>query len=160
MTTRRQATLYLPLPDSTAIESLRSRFNRVQFELIRAHVTLCREDEVSDWDKFASRLSDLGSIEVTLSFGVPVRDDNLVYLPATGSTDSYDALRRSLLSTRNSVPRKHDPHITIIHPRNGICSDSVFDEISSQLKPFTTSFRCVTLIEQIDGGPWQDLILG
>ncbi len=40
MTTRRQATLYLPLPDSTAIESLRSRFNRVQFELIRAHVTI------------------------------------------------------------------------------------------------------------------------
>ena len=40
MTSRRQATLYLSLPDSTAIESLRARFNRAQFELIRAHVTL------------------------------------------------------------------------------------------------------------------------
>ena len=84
MTSRHQATLYLSLPDSTIIESLRSRFNRVQFELIRAHVTLCREDEVSDWDKFASRLSDLRTIEVTLSFDLPVRDDNLVYFPATG----------------------------------------------------------------------------
>ncbi len=160
MTARRQATLYLPLPDSTAIESLRSRFNPVQFELIRAHVTLCREDEVSDWDKFASRLSDLRTIEVTLSFGLPVRDDNLVYLPATGSTESYDALRSLLLSTRNSLPRKHIPHITIVHPRNGSCSDFVFGEIASQLKPFTATFRSVTLIEQVDDEPWQDLILG
>ena len=160
MTSRRQATLYLSLPDSTIIESLRSRFNRVQFELIRAHVTLCREDEVSDWDKFASRLSDLRTIEVTLSFDLPVRDDNLVYLPATGPTQSYDALRSLLLSTRNSWPRKQNPHITIVHPRNGICSGSVFEEITRQLKPFTTTFRCVTLIEQIDGEPWQDLTLG
>ncbi len=160
MTSRRQATLYLPLPDSTAIESLRARFNRLQFGLIRAHVTLCREDEVSDWDKIASRLSDLRSIEVTLSFGLPVRNDNLVYLPATGSTESYNALRSLLLSTRNSVPRKQNPHVTLIHPRNGICSDSVFDEISRQLKPFTATFRSVTLIEQVGGGPWQDLILG
>ena len=160
MTSQRQATLYLPLTDSTAIESVRSRFNRVQFDLIRAHVTLCREDEVSDWDKLASRLSNLGSIKVTLTFGMPVRDNNLVYLPATGSTESYDALRRSLLSTRNSLPRKYHPHITIVHPRNGICSDSVFDEISSHLKPFTTTFRSVTLIEQVDGETWHDLIFG
>ena len=146
MTSRRQATLYLSLPDSTVIESLRSRFNRVQFELIRTHVTLCREDEVSDWDKIASRLSDLRIIEVTLNFGLPVRDNNLVYIPATGSTKSYDALRSALLSIGNSLPRKHNPHITIIHPRNGICSDSVFDEISRQLKPFTTTFRSVTMI--------------
>lgn len=157
MTSRRQATLYLPLADSTAIESLRARFNRVQFELIRAHVTLCREDEVSDWDKIASRLSDPGSIEVKLSFGEPVRDGNLVYLPATGSTESYDALRSALLSTRNSLPRKHDPHITLVHPRNGTCSDFVFDEIACQLKPFTITFRSVTLIEQVDGGSWQEL---
>ena len=158
MTTRRQATLYLSLPESTVIESLRSRFNHVQFELIRAHVTLCREDEVSDWEEVASRLSDMGSIQVTLSFGLPVRDDNLVYLPANGSTESYDALRNALLSKVNSLPRKHNPHVTIIHPRNGTCSDSMFDEIARQLKPFTTTFRCVTLIEQVDGGPWQDLI--
>ena len=80
MTSRRQATLYLPLADSTAIESLRARFNRVQFELIRAHVRLCREDEVSDWDKIASRLSDPGSIEVKLSFGGPVLANILKYL--------------------------------------------------------------------------------
>ena len=159
MTSRRQATLYLPLPDSTVIELLRSRFNHVQFELIRAHVTLCREDEVCDWEDVASRLSDMGPIEVTLNFGLPVRDDNLVYLPATGSTESYDALRSTLLSKANSLPRKQNPHVTIVHPRNGTCSDSMFDEITRQLKPFTTTFRSVNLIEQVDGGPWQDLIL-
>ena len=66
MTRRRQATLYLPLPNSDRVESLRSQFNRDQFELIRAHVTLCREDEVSDWGELASRLLDLGRIEVEL----------------------------------------------------------------------------------------------
>lgn len=48
MTVRRQATLYLPSPCSVAVEAVRSRYNPVQAELIAAHVTLCREDEVGD----------------------------------------------------------------------------------------------------------------
>lgn len=45
---RRQATLYLPPPHREPIEVLRARYNPAQFALIRAHVTLCREDAVSD----------------------------------------------------------------------------------------------------------------
>jgi hypothetical protein len=159
MIIRRQATLYLPLPWSTSIESLRSRFNRAQFELIRAHATLCREDEVSDWGEVASRVKGLGAIEVSLEFGMPVREGNLVYLPTVGSTQSFDQLRHTLLSTDESSPRKHSPHLTLIHPRNGVCSTSVFDELTSQCKPFLAVFRCVTLIEQINGGRWTELAI-
>ena len=157
MAVRRQATLYLPSPLSAIVESIRSRFNRAQFDLIRAHVTLCREDDVRDWDEFTSRINAVGTLEVNLEFGVPIRDNNLVYLPTIGSNKSYDTLRNMLLSTQSMWPRKHDPHITLIHPRNGICPDAVFDEITGRCKPFSSTFRYVTLIEQVDGGPWQDL---
>ncbi len=157
MTKRRQATLYLPLPHSDRIESLRSQFNRHQFELIRAHVTLCREDEVSDWGELASRLLDQGTIEVELEFGMPIRDNNLVYLPAIGSTDSFDSLRHAILSSSHSIPRKHRPHMTLIHPRNGLCTDQVFDEIMARCEPFSAFFRYVTLIEQVNLERWREL---
>ncbi len=157
MTIRRQATLYLPLPSSTFVESIRARFNRVQFDLIKAHVTLCREDEVADWSEVASRLSNLGKIEVELDFGMPVREDNLVYLPTIGSTQPFDELRSAILSIDAASPRKQNPHITLIHPRNGTCSDSAFDEIAKLCKPFSTVLRRVTLIEQHNGGSWKDL---
>jgi hypothetical protein len=157
MAVRRQATLYLPSPFRTTVESIRSRLNRAQFDLIRAHVTLCREDEVCNWDEFASRLIAMDTIEVALEFGMPVRDNDLVYLPATGSSESFDKLRYSLLSTQGTLPRKHNPHITLIHPRNGTCSDCMFDEIASRCRPFSATFRRVSLVEQVDGGRWQDL---
>ena len=157
MAIRRQATLYLPTPSSTAVESIRSRFNRAQFDMIRAHVTLCREDEVCNWDDLASRLITMDTIEVALEFGMPVRDKDLVYLPATGSSESFDKLRYSLLSAQGTLPRKHNPHITLVHPRNGTCTDNIFDEIASRCRPFSSTFRRVSLIEQVDGGRWQDL---
>ncbi len=157
MTIRRQATLYLPLPSSTFVESIRARVNRVQFDLIKAHITLCRDDEVADWSEVESRLTNLGKIEVELDFGMPVREDNLVYLPTIGSTQSFDNLRSAILSTNASSPRKQNPHITLIHPRNGTCSDSAFAEITKLCKPFSAVLRRVTLIEQHNGGRWKDL---
>lgn len=158
MPTRRQATLYLPPPESGVVESIRSRFNPIQSGLIRAHVTLCREDEVNNWDDLAARLASLGTIEVALTFGKPIRDQNLVYLPAIGSTEPFDELRRSLLATAVSLPRKHNPHITLVHPRNGTCSDSEFETIAGRCELFSTTFRAVTLIEQVDGGPWEEWV--
>lgn len=154
MASRRQATLYLPPPHAVAIDRLRSAYNPAQHALIRAHVTLCREDEVEDWDDVASRLRACPSITVPLAFGAPVRDGDLVYLPAIGSTSSFDQLRATLLSRPGTVVRKHDPHITLIHPRNGSCSDEVFAALVGSCAPFTVTFREVTLITQLDGGVW------
>ncbi|MEO8200287.1 MAG: 2'-5' RNA ligase family protein [Gemmatimonadota bacterium] len=157
MSTRRQATLFVPPPHNPALEALRTRFNPVQSDLIRAHVTLCREDEVDDWMLLSSRLAGITPIAVTLRFTAPVRDRDLVYLPASGSTESFDSLRHSLLSPGGQPPRKHQPHITLIHPRNGTCSDADFMEIATQVEPFQVTFRAVTLIEQVDGGRWTDI---
>ncbi|MEP7384375.1 MAG: 2'-5' RNA ligase family protein [Gemmatimonadota bacterium] len=155
MSTRRQATLFLVPPVDAAIESLRARFNRAQFDLIRAHVTLCREDEVRDWRALEARLRRLSTIEVTLAFERPRRDGHLVYIPVAGPTDSFDALRASLLGDDVAAPRRHLPHITLVHPRNGRCDDVAFAEIVEVSAPFTATFRRVALIEQIDGGPWR-----
>ncbi len=157
MTSRRKATLYLPMPARTVVEAIRCRFNPVQFNLIKAHVTLCREDEVPDWSELESRLATLKEINITISFGRPRRDGNLIYLPAMDSTESFDSLRSVLLSTKTSQPRKHNAHLTLVHPRNGSCSDAEFCEISNQVAPFTAVFREVSLIQQIDSGPWHDL---
>ena len=158
MITRRQATLYLPLPCAADIERLRSTYNPAQHALIRAHVTLCREDEARDWDELANRLVALGPVAVPLAFGAPVRVENLVYLPATGSTAPFDQLRASLLGRPAASVRKQDPHITLIHPRNGTCSDAAFASIVSQSTSFAVTFRTVTLIAQVDGDPWRDLL--
>lgn len=152
MTIRRQASLWVKgVPE---IERMRYRFNRAQAQLIPAHVTLIREDEVTDWELLESRIRKILPIELTLSFGRPVRDLNFVYLPVESGITEFDNLRHLLLSDGATTPRKQMPHMTIVHPRNGICSDAAFEEIAEQIPPCTIVFREIHLIEQINGGSW------
>ena len=152
---RRQATLFLP--DNTTADGLRREFNPEQARLIGSHVTLCREDEVNDWGQLAQTLKNQRLNDVTLDFGRPYREGNLVYLPVVGSTFEFDNLRSTLLTSSSSVARVHRPHITIIHPRNGTCDDSVFQRIAWKLHPFTITFRKVSFIEQVNDGKWRVL---
>lgn len=146
---RRQASLYLS--DQFRIESLRLRYNPIQARLIPAHITLCREDEITDWDAFRARLEFLCPFEITLEFGAPVRDDDFVFLPVTGGLNDFFDFRRTLLMKE---PRKQIPHITLIHPRNGSCTDQIFADISASLTPFQCVFREVMLVEQENDGVW------
>lgn len=155
MITRRQASLYLY--DVPVVEDLRRRFNPAQAALIPSHITLCREDEVSDWIAFENQVRSRLSIAVALEFGAPVRDRDLVYLPAVGSTQTFDQLRRDLLELDGTPPRRQLPHITIIHPRNGSCTDEIYDQIVFSIAPFTAIFHEISLIEQHDGGAWNCL---
>jgi hypothetical protein len=150
--TRRQASMYLY--NMHGIEELRCRFNPAQSRLIPAHVTLCREDEVNDWSALQKRIDETLPIHLTLGFGSPVRDGNLVLLPAISGIEQFDDLRHRLHIGGLNGPRRHDPHITIIHPRNGKCTDAVFREISERIQPFTKTFHRISLIKQSDGGPW------
>lgn len=147
---RRQASLYLP--EQFQLEALRFRHNPLQAQLIPAHVTLCREDEVVDWVAFESRLESLCPFEITLEFGAPVRERDFVYLPVRSGLEDFHEFRCTLLTT---TARRHNPHVTIIHPRNGTCTDQIFAEISATISPFQTTFREVMLIEQEDGGVWK-----
>lgn len=146
---RRQASLYLA--DVPQLESMRANYNPAQFQLILAHVTLCREDEVEDWDILRERLESLCPFEITLGFDAPVRNDDFVFLPVGEGLQSFHEFRKALLTHE---PRVQNPHVTIIHPRNGICTDQIFEEISQCIFPFQRTFRDVMLIEQIDGGIW------
>ncbi len=149
---RRQASMFLSdVPD---IEQMRGKFNPAQAKLIPAHVTLCREDEIDDWSALERRINELLPIQVTLEFGCPIRDGNLVWLPAVSGVEKFDELRNNLFNCQHISPRKQSPHITMVHPRNGICTDAIYDEIVSRIRPFTWTFREISLIEQTAGGPW------
>lgn len=150
--TRRQASMYLR--QAHDVEALRCEYNPAQSRLIPAHVTLCREDEVTDWTALGRRIEAVIPIDLTLGFGNPVRDGNLVFLPAVTGLEQFEALRHTLLFSGSIRPRPQLPHITIIHPRNGHCSDAIFHEICRRVQPFTATFHQITLIEQTNGGPW------
>jgi 2'-5' RNA ligase len=149
---RRQATLFLPT--SSLVGRVRTEFNPQQAELISGHVTLCREDEVSDWDRLAAKFREHNGQSVTLDFGGPERNGDFVFLPCIGSTDSFDRLRSNLLNDEKHPARRHEPHITLIHPRNGVCTDAIFDQIVELIRPFSCTFNELSLIEQRDGGVW------
>lgn len=152
---RRQATLFLRAPKW--INEIRRELNPVQANLISPHVTLCREDEVSDWGELARRLCELPTKPFTLDFGHPYRKQDLVYLPCTGSTKDFDILRDTLLNSSAVMARQHHPHLTLVHPRNGFCSDRDFESIVSASVPFSYTFDEVTFIRQVNGGVWETL---
>jgi hypothetical protein len=147
---RRQASLYVT--GQSHIEAVRFRYNPMQARLIPPHVTLCREDEVTDWDGFQNRLASLRPIEITLTFGVPVREDNFVFLPVLGGLEEFQSFRQAVLS---KDARIHTPHLTLIHPRNGMCTEQIFADISKTITaPFPYTFHEVRIIEQEDSGVW------
>lgn len=150
--TRRQATFFLR--HALAIEKIRRTFNPKQAELIAAHVTRCREDEIADWDAVEARL-DKVPYPVTLGFGLPVRNGDLVFMPGIDTDGSFRAFRQYLLDAH--PVRDHKPHITLIHPRNGKCTDHIWETIRTGIEPFTYTFHEVSIILQQDGGVWQTL---
>ncbi len=147
---RRQVSLFLR--DRIDIESLRLRYNPIQAQLIPPHVTLCREDELTDWDTIRSRLETLCPFEITLEFGAPVREDHFVYLPVREGQDDFHAFRCAIL---DEGARRQTPHLTLIHPRNGTCTDEIFAELSESISPFQYTFCEAMFIEQVDGGVWK-----
>lgn len=147
---RRQASLFLS--DQFQIESLRLRYNPVQARLIPAHVTFCREDEVTDWDALRARLESLGPFEIELGFGAPIRENNFVFLPVVEGSDQFHEFRCAILG---DDAREQVPHVTIIHPRNGTCTDQIFADITASVSSFQHTFREVMLIEQEGDGVWR-----
>lgn len=54
--TQRQLTLFVAQAAAVTIESIRAAYNPKQTELIKCHVTLCREDEIQDLEKVVNNL--------------------------------------------------------------------------------------------------------
>ncbi len=153
---RRQLTLFVQDNNGT-IEKIRKKFNPVQYELIPAHVTLCREDEIELIEKVVQNIKSLRlDNQVKLIFD-PVdrfQDGKGVLIPAKIENNEFHDLRRRILKGINDSPRQHRPHITLMHPRNSTCTDNIFNQIKQYTFPTEISFNKISVIEQKNGGPW------
>ncbi len=154
---RIQLTLFVSENVSAAIEAIRRQYNPVQQSLIAAHVTLCREDELIDIKQVLQNLEQLDFPAIMIRFGKPERFDEGkgVLLPALEENTSFQELRKTILKGVIEQPRNHQPHITLMHPRNSLCADELFQEISKHELPATIQFNSISLIEQVDGGIWK-----
>lgn len=156
---RQQLTLFVPDAFSGTIELVRSQFNPEQYRLINAHVTLCREDEITDIKNIINNLKNQNLNRISIRFGKPIRfsEGKGVLLPATNSNESFNKLREEVLFGITKNPRNHEAHITLMHPRNSTCTDAIFNEIEKLEFPETIAFNEICLIEQEIGKEWKIL---
>jgi len=156
---RRQLTLFVEPNDAVTIEQIRQEFNPRQFEIIKAHVTLCREDEIENLDQVLSNLIMLKQSQqyIFIEFGKVARLDNGkgLFLPAINDNNEFDDLRKQVLFGLNDNPRSQKPHITLMHPRNSTCTDKIFKQVEEISLPSKLEFKQVSLIEQENGGKWK-----
>ena len=158
---RRQLTLFAEPGDAGTIEQIRQKFNPAQFELIKAHVTLCRQNEIENLEKVLSNLLALAKAQpaIAIEFGKVTRFDNGkgLFLPGANSNEAFVALRRKVLHGLTDNLVNHEPHITLMHPRNSTCTDEIFGQIEKLNLPTRLLFKRISLIEQENGGQWKIL---
>jgi 2'-5' RNA ligase len=152
-------TLFLTQKDAIQLEAIRAKYNSEQRKLIDCHVTLCREDEVVSIDKVLRNLNNLKQKSIAIEFGQVIRfeNDKGVMIPSKGNNDQFRKLRQQILKGLVNNPRKHKPHITLIHPRNATCTDSIFETIANANLPMKLNLKTISLIEQVDNGKWETL---
>ncbi len=151
---RRQLTLFVPDGTAPWLEPLRQTVDPVQFALIAAHVTLCREDEIAglDFATLRERLSMASPLALT--FGAPRRvDGHGLLLPCVDGAPAFQQLRAQVLDS--TAIRTSDAHITLAHPRNPRAAGNVDERVHALPVPLTVTFPSVALIEQHDGRPWE-----
>jgi asparagine synthetase B (glutamine-hydrolysing) len=156
---RIQLTLFIDGNEATEIERIRKEFNSEQYDLIKAHVTLCREDELEQIEKVITNLKKSDHACITVYFVNPVRvsDGKGVLLSGAGNNEPFQNLREKILNGIIETPRIHEPHITLMHPRNAACTDEIFAQIEKYSFPKRIEFKKISLIEQEPGMKWSVL---
>lgn len=157
---RRQLTLFVPPPDGTALDALRTRLDPVQAGLIAAHVTLCREDEIEalDWSPLQERLDSWPFGALALLFGPAERFHGHGLLrPCMAGQEGFQALRRWVL--RDDSARVHPAHLTLAHPRNPVAAgnDEAAFAACAKAPPLKLTLAAATLIEQAGASAWRCL---
>ncbi len=155
---RRQLTLFVPTAEALVLEAIRERLDPVQHRLMPAHVTLCREDELARFAGGAlrDRLVHLNATPLTLAFGAAVPfAEHGVLLPCLAGEAEFQALRAMVLG--ETALRRHEPHLTLAHPRNPRSPHNVLATCAELPAPMTIVFTAACLIEQIAHEPWQVL---
>ncbi len=153
--TRLQLTLFVS-PVNDIIETIRATFNPIQHSLIAAHITLCREDEIEPIEHVIENINTIcydAPLCIALHPILRFNNGNGVLIPAEHN-DEFQFLRRSVLKGIQNNPRHHDPHITLMHPRNSTCTDAIFTQLMTYTLPDRLYFDTISLIEQRNGGKW------
>ena len=156
MTCRVQLTLFVPRPDAVVLEAVRKAVDPVQFGLIAAHVTLCREDELERLSPavLQQRLESLDAGPIRLTFGSPQRfSSHGILLPCSGGEEHFRELRIAVLGS--SAIRRQVPHLTLAHPRNPLAPGNSLDGAAALAAGVEITFADVSRIRQKDGAPWQ-----
>ena len=156
--TRKQLTLFLNEPSGT-IEKIRAEFNPVQFHLIPAHVTLCREDEIEPIQETIERIESISlakPVRVELEKLERFSNEKGLCLSSLGTNNEFKELRKRVLG-QTELKKEQIPHITLMHPRNSTCTDPIFKAICSYVLPTKFEFGTISLIEQKNGGTWKVL---
>lgn len=156
---RKQLTLFLDSTESTTIEFIREQFNPQQYALIGSHITLCREDELKDWNRILKNLEHLNVQKFALLTGEVQRfaDGKGVFLSIQDDELHFKNLRAAVLQDGRTVPRSHTAHVTLMHPRNSTCDEKKFDEILSVAIPRKLTISKISFIEQEIGKEWKTL---
>lgn len=153
---RKQLTLFLRDQNDT-IEKIRTEFNPIQQQLIAAHVTLCREDEIEPLELVLQNIKAIVLDQpLSIAFHPIERFENGkgVFLPAATNNDAFHELRKKVLKGLNDMPRIHSPHLTLMHPRNSSCTDEIFEKIKQYELPTMLYFDQISLIEQKYNEKW------
>ncbi|OYU68090.1 MAG: hypothetical protein CFE22_01925 [Cytophagaceae bacterium BCCC1] len=156
---RLQLTLFLDKNQSSDIETIRKKYNPVQQALIDSHITLCREDELLDLQIIRKNLQNLKFGPFEFHFGQPQRfsEGKGVLLPVLGNVELFHILRKNILKGVIENPREHIPHLTLMHPRNAICTEAIFQEIRKFSFPDHYVFQKISLIQQFNMEKWEVL---
>lgn len=153
---RRQLSLYASGEDAAPIERVRQRVDPVQFALIPAHVTLCREEDLLDVNETQIDERIAGARRFALGFGTPEPfSTHGLLLPCIEGEDAFQALRARVLGGRSE--RHQSPHITLAHPRNPKAAGDSLQAASALGAGLRCRFDRLNLIEQIAGQAWQIL---
>lgn len=149
---RRQLTLFVPEEQREIIEKIRAEFNPIQYSLISAHVTLCREDEIEPNKLLKNNIQLSKPLEINFSQVERFADGKGLMIPASADNIEFNELKKNILG--GNLIRNHQPHITLMHPRNSICTDEIFERIKVIELPKQFSFNEICLIEQVNGKKW------
>jgi len=152
---RRQLTLFINEPNGI-IEKIRAEFNPKQYNLIPAHVTLCRENEIEPIENTIARIKSISLKKIIrIEFGKAERfaEGKGVYISSFGHNNEFKELRKLVLG-QSELENEQVPHITLMHPRNSTCTNEIFERIENYDLPTELKFGKISLIEQRNGGKW------
>jgi hypothetical protein len=153
---RQQLSLFVPENQRATVELVRAIVDPVQHRLIPAHVTLCREDELSDIETIIKRLRTLKLPSLQLSFTAPERFyEHGLLMPCVAGLDTFRDLRKSILAIPDI--REQTPHLTLAHPRNPKAQGNCLHNTAALGAGVVITFSAIYWIEQYCNEPWQIL---